>query len=227
MRHQIYATIQFMTSKNAENMIDFSIASLKELIPSSSKGKNVELEEHCLSSDEQQSAELFKNAVNKLLYPPLWKNAAGSASAAFKVWNDVKGTGKIQEGSIIRIDIPGPGSPNGGGYDWVVVDRVVEGQDDRTDHPSAGILLKATTDPETKDNETAHFFEHGATSTLIVQKQGLNVYAAYYGRNEKPNTNTGSTVTNIRNGLVAIGAMIGISEIQWSSLLKGLLDYKS
>jgi hypothetical protein len=50
------------------------------------------------------------------------------------------------------------------------------------------------------------------------------VTAHYFGRNEEPNTEGLGLTDKIRNVVVAGGALAGMSELQWTALLKGLLD---
>ena len=45
------------------------------------------------------------------------------------------------------------------------------------------------------------------------------------GRNEVPNTKEAQTLlARLRNAIVALGAIVGIANLQWSSLAKGLLE---
>jgi hypothetical protein len=53
---------------------------------------------------------------------------------------------------------------------------------------------------------------------------GTIVTAEEHGRNEVPNTDTSSTIDNIRNTLVGWSARIGLSYPQWKSLVKGIID---
>jgi hypothetical protein len=53
---------------------------------------------------------------------------------------------------------------------------------------------------------TAHFFTSDATSTYIIQRDGLTVRALYHGRNEVPNTAAPKVTDKVRNALVAAGA---------------------
>jgi hypothetical protein len=68
-----------------------------------------------------------------------------------------------------------------------------------------------------------HFFEDLATSTFVIERIGNPVTARYYGRNELPNTETSEKKDIIRNAIVATGAAAGLSELQWSALLKAFL----
>jgi hypothetical protein len=77
--------------------------------------------------------------------------------------------------------------------------------------------------PGKENNDTAHFFHDGATSSFIITRKDNVVTASYHGRNELPNVNTESAADNVRNGVVASGALLALSELQWAALLKGLL----
>ena len=50
--------------------------------------------------------------------------------------------------------------------------------------------------------------------------------ATYSGRNEVPNTEADNLLDKARNAVVAIGAMIGLSELQWEKLVKGLVRFE-
>ncbi|MBC8052817.1 MAG: hypothetical protein H7Y13_07110 [Sphingobacteriaceae bacterium] len=73
----------------------------------------------------------------------------------------------------------------------------------------------------------AHFFKDDASSTFLVQRNGLTVKAEVHGRNEQANTNTEKFIDKARNILVAAGAMLGFSDFQWKSLVKGLIRHQN
>lgn len=50
------------------------------------------------------------------------------------------------------------------------------------------------------------------------------VSSSYHGRNEVLNTDTKKLRDKIRNTVVGIGALIGISELQWKRLITAFLD---
>ena len=78
-------------------------------------------------------------------------------------------------------------------------------------------------DPRSAVTNTAHFFGEDASSTFLIERNGDKVTAFYHGRNEVPNTSTPKWGDNVRNALVASGAIVGLSEAQWSALCKGFL----
>ena len=53
--------------------------------------------------------------------------------------------------------------------------------------------------------------------------KGVRVEASHYGRNEQPNTGEGGIIDKARALLITIGAYLGLSDMQWSNLIKGLL----
>ena len=82
--------------------------------------------------------------------------------------------------------------------------------------------VKPASNPTNADSETAHFFKDEASSTFLVKRDFKTIAAEVHGRNEKPNTDA-SIKDSIRNVLVALGAMLGFSTVQWKSLVKGLV----
>lgn len=91
------------------------------------------------------------------------------------------------------------------------------------DH-AMGMLLRASDNPHGQVKDTAHFFTETATSSFILTLEGKTVTVSYHGRNESVNDETHSVKDNIRNSIIAAGARAGFSEMQWMSLLKGLLE---
>lgn len=167
----------------------------------------------------------FQKASKRLLNPAGWNSLVGDLSARFTVFhqNNAASDDNIQEGDFLQIDIPGPGPAAGNGYDWVRIAKI----DEDGKNNSIGLQLVASPAPnEDGSKKAAHFFQTGASSTFIIQRTNLTITASYHGRNEKANTQTGKVVDNIRNALVAFGAVIGVSEIQWKKLLEGFLIEK-
>ncbi|RYG04356.1 MAG: hypothetical protein EOO02_06310 [Chitinophagaceae bacterium] len=191
-----------------------------ELVPESSKGKEVTLTESIREGDTQLAEQKFRRAVEILLRPGKWNDVAGGAR--FSISHNPDQESIVKENDFIRINIPGPGPANGEGYDWVMVEKIIDQTNDEQ-FPAVGLLLKASPDPDTDDKAPAHFFGEGASSTIIIFRESDTITAKYFGRNEAPNVHTDSVITNIRNTVVAAGAMFGLSELQWSSLLKGLI----
>jgi hypothetical protein len=121
----------------------------------------------------------------------------------------------------LRIDIPGPGSTSGNGYDWVVVEELKEFEEGEIQ--SIAFRVRPTLNPKGVTENIAHFYDKEATSTFIVTRKGNTVYSTIADRNIKPNNNTNSIVDTLRNMPVAIGAIGILSKLQWKSLAEGLL----
>jgi len=195
------------------------------LIPANTLGKALDLESSVTKNSLEESVTTFNRACKRLLNPPIWQELSGSISASFKLESPDKTSSNrlAQVNDYLMIDIPGPGPVAGNGYDWVKVENIAESADPSAEQ-SLGMTLKASPNPDTPEKGIAHFFSEGATSTLIIKRNGNTVTASYHGRNELPNTKKASFPDNIRNSLVAAGALSGLSELQWMALLKGILQ---
>lgn len=129
----------------------------------------------------------------------------------------------MQAGDYLRIDIPGPGPAGGEGNDWVRVEKIDTDFDEHSNE-SFGLLLFVCGNPHTAGDAVAHFFGEGASSSFLIIRDGKSVIAKYKGRNETANTKQVPVNDKIRNLLVAGAAMAGVSQLQWSALLKGLIS---
>lgn len=195
-------------------------------VPQHTKGKAVDLEQTVTENSTREAIATFKKACERLLTPSSWHQLSGVASADFKLsgaGNSPDQQSRASVNDYFKIDIPGPGPAAGDGYDWVQVENITENADASAEE-SLGMILRASVNPHKPDEGTAHFFKDGATSTFIIKRNGVAVTASYHGRNEEANTKGVNLKDKIRNTLVSIGALGGISELQWTSLIKGLLE---
>lgn len=126
------------------------------------------------------------------------------------------------EGDYLKIDIPGPGTHAGDGFDWVKIEKIIE--EDTADGALLSLQARPVANPANEDPSTAHFFTSQATSTFQVRLSGATVSAEEHGRNEVPNTDTSNIADNLRNTLVGWTAKIGLSYPQWKSLVKGIVE---
>ena len=190
-------------------------------IPAQKEGKDLDLEYSLTKSTILGARTLYKTALKRLLCPYLWHELAGSATAEFNIYESGRNNSKpVEVYDHLFIDIPGMSLES---HDWVIVEEIKQQAIKQADE-SIGIKLRACPDPHTSEDTVSHFFTESATSTLIIKRIGNVVTASYHGRNEKPNIQTGNTLDNIRNGMVALGAMMGLSKLQWTALIKGLLS---
>ena len=125
------------------------------------------------------------------------------------------------EGDYIRIDIPGPGTKTGQGYDWVVIESIVE--EDEEHASVVSMTVRPSPHPLSGDPHTAHFLKEDASSTFQIKRSGNLVIAEQHGRNEVPNRDTAHRLDNLRNTVVGWSTMLGFSYPQWKSLVKGLV----
>ncbi|MET0242005.1 MAG: hypothetical protein ABW174_00995, partial [Flavitalea sp.] len=149
------------------------------LVPGNFKGKEVTLSESIGDEELQIAKDNFRQAVNTLLRPGKWNDIAGGAK--FSIRGDNKSEEVIYEKDFIRIYIPGPGPSNGDGYDWVIVEKIIDQSEDE-EFPAVGLLLKASADPDSTNNQSAHFFAEGASSTIVIFRESNKIIAQYFGR---------------------------------------------
>lgn len=193
------------------------------IIPENYTGKAVDIAHFRTEESVEKAIRVFSAIKSTFLRPGKWRSVAGKATAEFEIDSLLGKDGEIKEGDFIKIDIPGPGPSNGEGYDWVRAEKVLKNVIDGADE-SVFIQLRACPDPHTKGEEVAHFFSNEATSSLILKREGQKILASYHGRNERPNTDSNKIADTVRNAVVAAGAMIGLSEVQWEALIKGFVS---
>lgn len=199
---------------------------MKNPIPAQYEGKQLDLNAGRDFSDEESSKEFYEVVKKRLLRAFEWYDIAEIPAATFTL-SDEHGAEilrEMREGDVIRIDIPGPGSPKGDGYDWVKVDKIDEDHEDHGDLFS--ITLRPTANPTEPDEEVAHFFTNLATSTLLVMRAGKHVEVEYHGRNELVNDDSESITDQLRNAVVGFAAKMGFSFSQWKSLIEGMINDK-
>lgn len=153
-----------------------------------------------------------------------WKGYCGKASSEFKHFSESgQPVERIpQRGDFIRIGIPGPGTKEANGYDWVEITNIAHRQIDN--YESYLISCRPSKDPNQLKGRVAHFYRATATSNIMIEKDGDSLKTGVYGRNEKPNFDA-VFLDKIRNFIIAIGGMLGIAKIQWKLLTDGLLDF--
>lgn len=197
-----------------------------QIIPQHTEGKQNDLSSVMNHTEREKAVDCFKRAMKRLRNPKVWHELGGIFSGEFVLVND---TGNqphrlAEVGDLYRIDLPGPGPKAGNGYDWVRIDAIDDQSDETADEELFAMRVSPTVNPYIESPATAHFFKAGASSTFVATRNGNEVRAEYHGRNEVPNNETGNTVDNIRNTMMGSAALAGLSEIQWSNMIKALLE---
>ncbi|WP_221393239.1 hypothetical protein [Dyadobacter sp. NIV53] len=193
------------------------------IIPGHSDGLVITSQSTAQLSDEESARILFEKAKTRLLLVNNWQELAGEFMAAFQI-TDENGTaisGPVQKGNYFKIDIPGPGTKAGEGYDWALVEEIEEYNSLNTE--SIGIRVRPAPNPITDNPDIAHFYSEESTSTFTVTREFTKVTAAVYDRNTKPNTDSGGMMDHVRNVLVGIAGMFSFSKIQWENFTNGLV----
>src|SRR5882757_7879850 len=199
---------------------------IERLLPPQVRGKATLTTTQVTAGKEADARFIFERATHRLLDVNEWTDHCGALSAGFQLTDDegepLKGRAAV--GDYVRIDIPGPATDEGRGYDWVKIEKI----DQPAVPDSGGIFLlqvRPCPNPQLKDAKvTAHFLEDSATSTFVIAWEDKKVSATVYGRNEVPNTAHPGTADKVRNAVIGSLGAIGLSKIQWKALVEGLLQ---
>lgn len=194
----------------------------EELIPAQHFGGRMDVCEKLMTTNAAEATARFSKSSEKLLDVNNWGRLTGLSD--FKLM-DALGQPTLRsarEQDYIRIDIPGPGTKAGKGYDWVRIEEIklVES----TDEEILAMTVRPAAHPINKGDIPAHFLKRSATSTFIVRRKGLEISVEEHARNELINTNQKGLLDNVRNFVVGLTAKIGLSYPQWSVLVKAILE---
>jgi hypothetical protein len=198
------------------------------ILPAQKEGSKTGATTKKILKNRETAIHLFRLAKQRLLSINNWDKICGIASASFEL-TDEKGNMVVSEpkiGHYIRIKLPAPSNPDGEGYDWVIIEKIVNVKDHMTDQELFGYRVRPAENPTNTDKKTAHFYTNDATSSFLIYRYENIVAALERGRNEKPNTETKGWWNKIRNLMIALPGMLGLSKPQWKSLTDGLLKYQ-
>jgi len=181
---------------------------------------------HFVDCDSVEKAhELFQLAKSRLKDISNWHTFAGAGSSKFSV-TDTKGNEDYklaEKGDHFYINLPAPGSITGGGLEWVRIEEIIDTEDAKAESEYITMTVRPVANPRTNEGSIAHFFNHGSTSTFIIERYLNHVSAAVHGRNEVPNNTDVNIYDTVRNTIVALSARVGLSGPQWKKLAVGLL----
>ncbi len=194
-----------------------------QYIPQQYTGRQIDVVEEIELSSEAVATAFFKLVKRRFLCVNQWGEIAQLPMSTFKLTDSLgeEVSRLATKGDFIKIDIPGPGSSLGQGYDWVYIEELEEKED--SDVEFVVMRVRPAANPQHNSADVAHFLEDTATSTFQIKRIGNIVYAEEHGRNENVNSKTDNFIDNLRNTVVGLGAKLGLSYPQWKSLVKGLL----
>lgn len=193
------------------------------IVPPQKLGKEMTMTAAVELKHAEDAAQFYSVAKQRLLDVNNWHSIAGTGSARFQL---VSAEGEevqrlAQKGDYFKIDIPGPGSRAGGGYDWVKVEELTE--TDNENVQSTGLRVRPADNPFNSSNETAHFYSDDATSNFIVTRENNIINAVIVDKNVEPNSDSSSVTDKLRDAAVGIGAISIFSKIQWQHLANGIV----
>ncbi|MBT2620175.1 hypothetical protein [Chryseobacterium sp. ISL-6] len=195
-------------------------------IPLQKEGGFHDTESQKYYNDAVLAAEKFSILKERFFSVNQWQQFSGENTSDFKLFDsNGKPLDRSPEiGDFIRINIPGPGEAEAKGYDWVEIVNIFHQVADEFE--SFLVTCSPSKIPGNDQNDhVAHFYSDKATSTFLISRNGKELTAAIYGRNESPNYNA-AFVDKLRNMMIGLGGMVGISKIQWKALSDGLLDFE-
>lgn len=193
------------------------------IVPRQESGAAIDATSYVEFRTVEEAETFFQVARGRLLHINAWHKVAGKISATFQL-TDENGSGvkgQAKEGYYLKIDIPGPGTSTGEGYDWVIIESVedVSSQDVQ----SVGIRVRPASNPRNKDEDIAHFYSDESTSSFTVTRESTKVTAAIYDRNTQTNTQTSGVADKIRDAIVGKTGIAAFSKLQWKMLADGLV----
>ncbi len=193
--------------------------------PAQKKGKFVDAEHFVEEATVEEAIVTYNRACARMLNPPVWEQLTAGKNVTFKLAtnNEDEVQRLAYVGDYFKIDLPGPGSVTGEGYDWVKVETIEENTAPDAED-SLAMRLRACSNPHRAEGGVAHFFNEDATSTFIVRRKVNRVSFSYHGRNESANTSELPMLDKMRNAVVALGAEAGLSAVFWSGLVKAMLQ---
>lgn len=199
-------------------------AANKKIVPAQEEGKAITAESKIELPNDREAILFFDTVKSRLQQVNQWHEIAGGLSAHFQLM-DENGEAISREphpGDYFRIDIPGPGTVSGEGFDWVRVEEIthqVLPQSERY-----GFRVRPARNPENDDQDIAHFFSAASTSSFIVYREGASITATIFDRNIQPNKDATKIVDKIRDLMTGSASMLIFSKLQWKNLVEGLLQ---
>lgn len=196
----------------------------KELVPPQQEGRAITAETAIEMPNEKLAISFYQTVKQRLQYIDQWHEVSGALSAQFLLL-DANGTEVSrppQNGDLIRVDIPGPGTKSGKGYDWVRVEEVED--ESFPAFERYGFRVRPARNPQDSEQQVSHFFSVESTSSFLVTREGFRITAAIYDRNTKPNTDANNLADKIRNMITGSASVFIFSKLQWGKLTEGLVN---
>ena len=194
-----------------------------KLVPQQQTGDKMDAKSEMVLANTADAIVFYQVVKGRLLHVNNWDEVCGTSATTFQLTlPDGTETDQLKVGNLIKIDIPGPGTSAGDGYDWVHVEQIETGKPNDLQE-WVGFTVRPCHSPLHPKMGVAHFYSDIATSTFIVGRNGKTVWAEMHGRNEVSNADTEKLFDGLRNAMVGWTAKIGLSYPQWKLLVDGLV----
>lgn len=191
-------------------------------IPPQISGKKLDYFAYAEFPNEKKAHAAFLIAKNRLLQINDWHTLTAKPSAHFFIvdaYNQDQNR-PLKLADYVKIDIPGPGSISGKGFDWVHVSYFKMEEF----HDFVEFRLRPSPNPVDQNNDLAHFFHAEASITLCLKRSKAKIMLNYYGRNEKVNFKKAGLLDKIRNFFIGFSALLGLSNPQWKTVIDGIMS---
>jgi len=195
----------------------------KDIVPEQQTGKAIYAESSVEMNDDMSAMIFFEEVKKRLSNVNQWHNLTTGLTAKFQLVSDKGKTVErtVRKGDYCKIDVPGPGTHAGEGFDWVRVEEM-ESMSSQEEEFFA-FRVRPTESPLSENSDVAHFYSPESTSTFTVTRNGNRITAGIYDRNTKPNDEAYFAFDKIRDAVVAVAGLVGLSKIQWKKLTDGLI----
>ena len=196
---------------------------MKNKIPIQEIGAATEAISKICFETEELARDHFETVKKRFLDINSWELYAGENKAEFFLRDD-KGNLVLEHpkvGNYVSIKIPLLHHPDDDGFDWVRIEVCEEEKE--AHYEAVYIRVRPTSNPKNSTGEITHFLNSTATSNFFIKRNGKEISAEVYARNETPNSKDKSLSEKIRNKIVSVGGMLIGSKIQWEGLTNGLI----
>ena len=197
-----------------------------DLVPKQKMGKQYDNTDTVICTNSLDAKGKYLDACTKLFKINEWGKIGNTLlQTEFCLCNN-KGkevTRHARTGDFIRINLAGPCSKNGDGFNWVQIDQIVI-KTEENDSELTSVKVRPAACPLNGSTAIAYFFNEESTTTFIVSKIKNEVSAEIHVRNKESNKNTSQPADFIRNIALAKLAAVKFSAIQWKRLCEGFLD---
>jgi hypothetical protein len=164
----------------------------------------------------EHASELFSRAAQRLLNVSEWHTLPCSLLTALKL-TDNKGLDVVdrqaRENDYFVVN------SEKGEREWVKVEKVYLQRDPSGPREVLTVRARPTAEPFSDAEESPR-----PSNTFKIARNGLNVTASVYGKNEEHELNPSSSNDSVDSRPDStVGAIHGIARVQWRSLINGIL----